>query len=326
MTRTHVSHLCLLLLAFAGLTGMRASAQSLDTIPELIANGEADHAIQYLKNRISTNAQDAPAHNLLCRVYFSEEHWDQAISECEQSVKLSSGTSEYHLWLGRAYGLKAEHVIFVTAIGLAKKVHREFQAAVDLAPNSIDAHSDLGEYFVEAPSFLGGGLDHAREQANALEPLDAPAAHWLRGRIAEKDSKSDEAEKEYRAAIASSKDAPIRWVDLASFYRHQKKYDAMQDALTKAVGLDQQKSVTYVEAASQYETTGRNRQTAIRLLREYLGSSHKTELQPALHARMLLGKLLEKTGDRGGAAEQYRIALATASDFAPARDAIDGMD
>src|SRR5579875_3796773 len=84
--------------------------------------GRANAALRILDPALVQNSGDAEAHNLRCRVYYQEEQWDAAISDCEAAVQASPNNSEYHLWLGRAYGRKAAHSSLVGAYKLARKV------------------------------------------------------------------------------------------------------------------------------------------------------------------------------------------------------------
>ena len=60
----------------------------------------------------------------------------------------------------------------MSAASLAGKVRNEFEAAVRLDPNNVDARSDLGEFYLEAPGIVGGGRDKAEAQTQALAALD----------------------------------------------------------------------------------------------------------------------------------------------------------
>src|ERR1700737_2681700 len=139
------------------------------------------------------------------------------------------------MWLGRIYGEKTNGVIFFKAASLACKVRNEFEAAVRLDSNNVDARSDLGEFYLEAPGIVGGGRDKAEVQAQALLALDAAKAHYLNGRIAEKRKDLTTAEKEYRAAIEATRGSALTWFNLALFYRHQQRWDAMEDAMNSKV-------------------------------------------------------------------------------------------
>src|ERR1700756_1971483 len=113
-----------------------------DPASELLAAGRVDEAISNLSGKIDSSPNDALSHNLLCRAYFSMNAWDRAISACERAVALDPNNSEYHLWLGRSYGEKADASGFLTAAGLAKKVRNEFERAVSLDPGNAVAPTE----------------------------------------------------------------------------------------------------------------------------------------------------------------------------------------
>src|SRR5216683_1280172 len=212
-----------------------ALAAADDSAPALLAAGRADDAITTLHSKINSSPNDAEAYNLLCRAYFSMGDWDRGISACEKAVALEPNNSRYHMWLGRIYGEKADGVIFFKAASLAGKVRDEFETAVRLDPNNVDARSDLGEFYLEAPGIVGGGRDKAEAQAKTLAVLDAAKAHYLNGRIGEKRKEPETAEKEYRAAIEASHGSALTWFNLALFYRHQQRWNDMEDAIQHAV-------------------------------------------------------------------------------------------
>src|SRR5215472_19014728 len=167
------------ILVIAIFTVCPAIAGADESAPVLLATGSVDQAIADLHGRISAAPNDALAHNLLCRAYFSLGEWDRGIADCEKAVSLAPENSQFHLWLGRIYGEKADKSNFMTAAGLARRVRDEFEKAVHLNPKSVDARSDLAEFYLEAPGIVGGGRDKAQQQANSLLFLDPARAHWI---------------------------------------------------------------------------------------------------------------------------------------------------
>src|ERR1700676_2673043 len=153
---------------------------------KLLAEGRVDDAIASLQGKISKLPNAAESYNLLCRAYFTLGDWDKGISACQKAVSLEPGNAQYHLWLGRSYGEKADHSGFLSAAGLAKKVRGEFENAVRLNPNSAEARTDLAEFYLEAPGIVGGGRDKAEAQAKKLAAMDPVKAGWVKGRLAEK--------------------------------------------------------------------------------------------------------------------------------------------
>lgn len=293
-----------------------------ESAPSLIATGHVDEALNVLKSHISQSPNDALAHNLLCRAYATLGDWDRGISACERAVSLAPDNSQYHLWLGRVYGEKADRSTWMTAAGLAKHVRSEFEAAVRLNPKNVDARADLAEFYMEAPGIVGGGRDKAEEQAASLLSLDPPMAHWVNARLAEKKHDFSTAEAEYKSAISSSNDAATQWLNLAIFYKHRERWDDMEQALSHIRSARMDRTDSMVDAADILLRTGRNFPEAAQLLRAYLNSDAKVEQAPAFKAHFLLGNAVEKLGDKQAAASEYRSALALAHDFRPAQEAL----
>ena len=288
----------------------------------LLAQGRVDDSIASLKQTLKNSPNDAVSHHLLSRAYYEVEDWNDAIDEAQHAVALQPLNSDYHLWLGRAYGQKAENSSWVTAIGLAKKVRAEFERAVQLNGFNLDARADLAEFYIEAPSFLGGGKDKARAQAENVASFDSPTAHWIQAHIAEKEKKPAIAEREYKAAIQASNGYPSYWLNLAGFYRRQGRLIEMEEAVNRATSLEIKKLDTLVEAAQILYSGGRNFPAAVQLLRRYLSSNALVPDAPAFQAHFLLGSIFERQGDRQAAMQEYRASLSLAREFDSARNAL----
>jgi tetratricopeptide (TPR) repeat protein len=288
----------------------------------LLAQGRVDEAITTLQAHISASPNDAEAQNLLCRAYFSLAEWEQGIAACQKAVALNPGNSRYHLWLGRVYGEKAAHSGFLSAAGLAKKVKSEFELAVKLNPRSIDARTDLAEFYLEAPGIVGGGQDKAEAQAQSLAGIDPAKSHWVNARLAEKKKDFATAENEYRAAIAASHSSANAWLNLAIFYRHVGRFDDMEAAVQHAAAAQMDSTGAVMDAAELLISSKRNVPESARLLRQYLSSQSTVEQAPTFKAHYLLGTVLEQEGNKLAAAEEYRAALSLAKDFSPAHLAL----
>ena len=314
----------LLLSLFCVFTSILTSAAP-SSAAELLASGHVDESIAVLQKTVRDSPNDAASFNLLCRAYYSFGNWDQAISACEKSVAIDANNSMYHLWLGRSYGEKADNSSIFSAPGLAKKARAEFETAVQLNPENVDARGDLSEFYVEAPGMMGGGTDKAEAQAQALEKLFPARAHWIRARIAEKKKDYTTAEKEYREAIQSH-DNSATWLDLASYFRHRDRLPEMEDAINHAVDNKVDPPEALFEAAETLIRTGRNFGKATELLRKYLNSGNLVEQAPAFKAHYQLGVVREKQGDKKGAVQEYSAALAMAKGYSRAKEALDRVN
>lgn len=289
---------------------------------EMLAAGRIDDVISSMHAKLEKSPSDAAAYNYLCRAYFSVENWDEAISACENAVSLEPRNSDYHLWLGRAYGEKAEHAGPLSAFSLARKLRKQFETAVQLNPLNIDVRVDLAEFYTEAPGILGGGEDKVRGQADALARFAPAKAHLVLGRLAEKQNRPATAENEYKAAIAASNGNAQDWLNLAALYKHQSRWNDMEDALKKVASAPEGKNDALLESADLLLRAGRNPGLAAQLVRQYLASDSPSERYPFFQAHYALGTALEKEGDFRGAAREYREALTLASNFPPAKEAL----
>jgi tetratricopeptide (TPR) repeat protein len=309
------------------LVALAAAAQATHSpAHQLLIAGHVDEAVRALKTQINSSPADADSYNLLCRANYALRRWDDAISACERAVALEPNNSAFHMWLGRAYGEKADSSSWLTAISLAKKVRSEFERAVELDGKSLEARSDLAEFYVEAPGFLGGGKDKARAQADRIAALDTASAHWVRALIAEKDNNYELAVREYNAAIQSSGNDATYWLNLASFYRRIGRLNDMEGVINSAVASQKRSPAALFDAAAILLRAGRNFPGAVRFMRSYISASDPAEDAPIFQAHFLLGSLLEKLGDKPGAAAEYRASLSLASNFSQAQQALKRVD
>jgi tetratricopeptide (TPR) repeat protein len=281
-----------------------------------------DEAIRLLNQQVNSNPKNAEPYSLLCRVYFQLDDWDQAIANGERAVQLNPDVGAYHLWLGRAYGRKAETVSMMNAFVLARKVVKEFERASELDPNDWSTRRDLADFYVQAPLVVGGGEYKALRLANRTQGRDAVGASLIRAMVALGKKDMVEAERQYNIAIQKSSGAAGPWLELARFYRHGNRWGEFDDAVRHALTSPKKTSEDVFDAGELLGSAGRMLPQAVEALRLYLKGNTVDEYANAFRAHYLLGQVLERLGDHAGAIGEYRSALALASQFHPAQNAL----
>lgn len=288
-----------------------------------LQTGQADKALEMLRALPPSEAGTAEAHNLRCRVLFTLEQWDDAVNECQQAVSMDPNNSDYHMWLGRSLGEKADKASFVSAYSLAKRALAEFQRAVQIDPRNAEALADLGEFYDSAPGVVGGGTDKAESVARELDRVDPARAHELRAAIAMSNHDYAATEREFKEAIAASKHPAFQWMRLGSFYRQTKQWQAMDNAVRAgyaAAERDRTAAVALFNGASVLIKANRDPELAKKLLQAYLASPSQTEEAPAFVAHVWLARLLAQSGDKQDAQRERQAALSLANSYRPAQN------
>jgi len=321
-----ISAILLLLMGATGAkTGKAAGPveSERDAAERALMQGQVDTAVAGLRDYLNTNPKDAQAHLLLCRAFYAEEFSDAALAECEAAMNGLSGSSEAQDWLGRACGQKAQSAGPITGYRLARRVQAAFEHAVEIDPQNGSAVDDLGEYYLEAPAIIGGGVDKGEALAERELKLAPQAAHRTYALAAEADKDYVKAESEFRAAVAVA-GKPDAWADLGHYYARRKQYD-QSEALRKCLQADPGMDAAVVDAASILIEINRETELAEKMLRGYLAGKAKSDDAPAFKVHELLGRLLLKQGDSAGAKIEFEAALAMAHDYASAKKALQSL-
>jgi tetratricopeptide (TPR) repeat protein len=286
-----------------------------------LLQGRIDDSVSLLKRLVAANPNDGQAYLLLCRGFYAEEHIDEAISACQKAVRANAHNSEAQDWLGRAYGIKADHAGPVQGFILARDVRAAFEAAVAADPGSGAAVNDLSEYYIDAPQVVGGGLEKADSLAERSLARLPQQAHRTRALVAEKRKDFVTAEHEFQAAVDVD-NRPDALVDLASFYQRRDEPDRATEVLKRVLTADRAKDAAIVDAASILNDLHREPRLAKLALQQYLASNAKSDAVPAVRVYVMLGKMLADTGDDAGARIEFGKALELASNYGPAKRAL----
>jgi tetratricopeptide (TPR) repeat protein len=288
-----------------------------------LQQGRVDEARTALQQILAAQPDNAQAHQLLCRVYYAQDMADPAIHECELAASSDPGNSSTQMWLGCAYGMKASHANPILAFGLARKVRDAFERAVQLDPGNIQAMNDLGEFYVQAPAIVGGGLDKGRALADRMQPRFASQSHRLLALIANENKDTATAEAEFKKAVLAGRTAAA-YIDLGQFYQQHNQPGKALEELKAGIEADRRKDAVLVDAASILTSMNQSPQLAEDLLREYLASPAKSDDAPAFKVHLQLGNLLAHQGDLTSAHREYAAAAALAPNYAPARKLLQG--
>ncbi len=267
-------------------------------------------AILELQGAAAKEPQNGDVQLLLAKSYLELQERDPAIKSAEKAVAIDPQNSTYHEWLGRAYGEKADHTTWFSAISLAKKTRKEFETAVQLDGRNYSARQALIEFDCSAPGLVGGGEDKALPQIKQLAEMDAAEGHFAAGNCRRQKKDFAVADEEFAKALESHPKSAELIYDIGDYAvkRSQPEWLLAVADTGERVAPGDPRGKFYRGVALVLKRE--NLEEAERLLREYAKKAPKRSGYPrpaAAHA--WLGRLFEDQNMMEEAAMEFEIAL-----------------
>lgn len=283
---------------------------SLDEARRAFEASEYTRAIQMLQEAADKEPKNGDIQLLLAKSYLELQEHEAAIHSAEKAVALAPESSVYHEWLGRAYGEKADHAGWFSAISLAKKTRKEFQTAVELDERNFSARQALIEFDCSAPGMVGGGEDKAQPHIKELMQLDAAEGHYAAGNCRRQKKDFAVADEEFAKALESRPKSAELIYDIGDYaVRHEQaeRLIAVAEAGDHAAPNDPRgKFYRAVSLVLEKEKP----EEAEKLLREYAKRApRRTGFPSPAAAHAWLGRLYENRDDLASAREEFENAL-----------------
>jgi cytochrome c-type biogenesis protein CcmH/NrfG len=267
---------------------LRGSSADLDQARKYYDLTEFEESLKVLHGILQ---RDAAVYELLGRNYFMLGEYKKASDALEKAVAAEPRNSDYALWLGRAYGRRAETSNPFSAMGHASKARQYFERSVELNPKNIEALNDLLEYYLEAPGFMGGGMEKAKATVARISQADAGEGQWAQSKLDEKHKEMASAEEHLRRALELNPQKAGRFIDLARFLAKQGRFQESDQNFAHAERIAPDSPKLLYERADVYIKSGRNLDVARNLLKQYLSARITPEDPPKAEARKLLRQI-----------------------------------
>jgi tetratricopeptide (TPR) repeat protein len=273
---------------FLGLAGsLLAANPELDRARKLYNLTDFDQSLKVLR---AMPEKDAAVYELMGLNFFMQADFKKATDALEKAVAAEPQNSDYALWLARAYGRRAETSNPISAPMQASKARQYFEKSVQLNPANLEAWNDLFEYYLEAPGFLGGGVDKAQAAAKRIAALNAAEGYWAEAKLAEKHKEYGSAEEHLRRAVDAAPGQIGKIIELARFLAKQGRYQEADQSIARAEKIAPDSPRVIFARAELYVKSGQNLEAARALLKRYISSSLTPDDPPRSDAEKLLQK------------------------------------
>lgn len=310
-------------LCLATLSARASDDASLALARQAFDRGEYSRAVDLLKQVAQKEPANGDAQVLLTRSYLELGQYDAAVSSGERAVAIQSKSSEYHHWLGVAYGGKADHASMLSAYPLARKTQREFETALQLDERNFPAAFALVEYDCTAPGIVGGGEDKAAPVIAKVAALDAAAGHYAAGVCRRSKKDFTAADAEFQKALDGKLKIADAVFDIGDYAASKRQADRLLAvaSLGETVAPNDPRAKFY--RAVGWILRKESATDAEKLLRDYARTAPpRSEYPPAAAAHYWLGALYEWQGKPDVARGEYQESLKLNPKYGAAQDAL----
>jgi tetratricopeptide (TPR) repeat protein len=246
---------------------------------------------QSLKILLAAPAKGAEEFQLMGQDYFMIGDYKKSTDALEKAAALNRTSSPLYMWLGRAYGRRAQTASPFTAGGYASKARKMFEKSVELDLHNREAVGDLLDYYLAAPGFLGGGLNKAEDLARKVEAFDQPEGHYLLALVEDKRKHYDAAEQNLRQALELAPKQMYRVLELARYLAQRGRMGESDTLFAQAAKMEPENPRVIYYRAETYVESRRNLEEARRLLERYIALPLTPDDPPRESAQALLNKI-----------------------------------
>lgn len=318
-----INFICALLVCLTLAAAARAEETPLEKAKGAFEKGEYTQAVEILKSAAGSEPNNGDIFVLLARSYLELNQYDAAVNSAEKAVAINPKDSDYHRWLGEAYGAKADHASMLSAYSLARKTQKEFDAAVQLDARNFDAQQDLIQYDCTAPGMVGGGEEKAQPLIEKLMKMDAAEGHYATGicRAQKKDYAA--ADAEFAKALDGKPKTANRIYDIGDYFVQRKNAEKLLAVAAAGEDLAPHDPRGKFYRGVALILQGEKPAEAEKLLKDYLQLAPMNSDYPRpWAAHYWLGRLQESQKNPGGARSEYQAALKLNGKYKLAQEAL----
>jgi len=310
-----------------------------------------------IEPRVAANPNDAQAQWLLARVRAAYKDSDGALAAAGKAAALDPKNADYRWQVASVVGDQASKASMFKAMGLAKRVRQETEAALALNPRHIPSLMGLLQFYNQAPGIVGGDKKKAEDCANqilAISQVDGyiarvtllaqqspvplyqieqlwtqaiqadPARYEPHASLANiyaggKTPRYQLAEKEALTAKKVDPDRVGAYSILASVYAAQERWADLDAVLVEAETKVPDNLSPYLRVAGTLQNTGKDLPRAERYARKYLTQEPEPTANSHAVAHWRLGLVLEKEGKKAEALAELKTATSLDPKFEQAQ-------
>lgn len=227
---------------------------------KLIKNKQYKKAINLFEEIVKNDEKNDSALYYIGYSWVIQNDHDKAIDYLEKAIEIDNKNAKYHFWLGQAFGQKAQNSNPFKQAWIAPKILKEFEKTVELDPEFVDGYIGLCNFYLQAPSIVGGDVKKAKVKAKTVVDLDEFQGRIILAAIYNKEKQIDSARIQYGIAEKSFIDSTHHYGFFNAygyFLLNLKEFDKAIEKFNKQVQLAPDVANTHDSLGDGYKAAGK---------------------------------------------------------------------
>ena len=187
---------------------------------KLFTANHLDEADKYFNTFVNQHPNHTQGLYYLARVKFEKKELDKAENWFKKCLKIEPNNAEFTARLGWTYLAQSENANMFSAMSKVRKGIKTLEKSIEIDPYNQFALIHLAEFYVYAPSIIGGGIEKGRKLANRLMPIDEIEAKIIFLLIQQKEGNKNKTCLEYKLLA----DQVGNKIEYAKFYNQYGYY------------------------------------------------------------------------------------------------------
>lgn len=255
-------------------------------------------------------------------LFMGEGEFDRAADQFQRAVSSDQANAAYHFQLGQAYGARAQHANPFKQALLARKVKNEFERAIQLDPELIDAREGLVTFYLLAPGFIGGNAGRARAEADEIRRRDPYRGGIALAQVAGHENDVAGAARELEALTRQYPDSAAPWLALTTGYERRKLWPDAWATVERMLRVQPEAPVAQYAVGRLAAESGQQLERGAGALARYVQTAPRPGDPPLANARLRLGTIYEQQGKKEAAHAEFDAALRLDPKLEGARDGL----
>jgi tetratricopeptide (TPR) repeat protein len=270
---------------------------------------------------LKVNDKEPIALHYLAKIALKESELDQAEEYIEKAIENDPENAKVHFDAARIMGAQAQDSSVFSAPGYAKSALKFFKSAAELEPKTIKYRQGLMSFYLQAPSFLGGDVDLAMSEANAISKLDPSQGFIALANVYQNTDKKEQLKLHYASVEEKFADNANILFARGLYYQSEEDFVKAVNDFKRVQTLKPVDDTDQTIYAAQYQI-GRtsvlskgNYEEGKQALHQYIDTAPEADGLPSkAWAMYRLGILYKETDEKTTAKKLYKEAKMEAKD------------